>query len=469
MALRSHDIGLDSLISVDIRSWFLKNFEVSIPVLKIMGNDTMADLANLVASQIPPALIPELSGDDTVAPAAAEAKTEDDNERASSSGEESLESSSNTAPTTPALTRPPSRQLKPDDKINWDDEIALPNPAPMPITSQPPASRPRNIVLTGVSGLLGRYLLDKLVADPTTSEVICLATRRLAQRLLSGDLPRHPKITYHAGDLTQPLLGLSLQEATSIFSRADALVHNGADTSHLKSYSAIKAANAESTRTLIALCMGRKVPIHYISTVGVALFANPPVSSFPPVSAAAYTPPLDGSHGYIAAKWASERMVEELAKQHGVNVWIHRPSTIIREGEAASNAPAALDWMNALVSYMVRLRAVPAMQNLRGALDLVSLMSVGGDILDCVWGNKTDKGVKYVHEVSDVVIPLDAMDKFVRERVGGDGDGEVEVEVVSVAQWAARAVEAGLNRGIAALVEGMDDPGQPHYPRMLRQ
>lgn len=41
MLMRPHEIGLDSLVSVDIRSWFLKNFLVSIPVLKIMGNDTM--------------------------------------------------------------------------------------------------------------------------------------------------------------------------------------------------------------------------------------------------------------------------------------------------------------------------------------------------------------------------------------------------------------------------------------------
>jgi len=61
MALRSSDIGLDSLISVDIRSWFLKNFEVSVPVLKIMGNDTIADLAELVAGQVPPNLLPEIS------------------------------------------------------------------------------------------------------------------------------------------------------------------------------------------------------------------------------------------------------------------------------------------------------------------------------------------------------------------------------------------------------------------------
>lgn len=34
MRMRSNEIGMDSLIAVDLRSWFLKQLSVSIPVLK---------------------------------------------------------------------------------------------------------------------------------------------------------------------------------------------------------------------------------------------------------------------------------------------------------------------------------------------------------------------------------------------------------------------------------------------------
>lgn len=67
LAMRSSDIGLDSLISVDIRSWFLKNFEVSIPVLVILGNDTIGRLAELVAGQVPAKLLPELPAGEAAA------------------------------------------------------------------------------------------------------------------------------------------------------------------------------------------------------------------------------------------------------------------------------------------------------------------------------------------------------------------------------------------------------------------
>ena len=52
------ELGLDSLISIDIRSWFLKNFKVSIQVLKIMGNDTIASLVQSAVEAIPAEMVP---------------------------------------------------------------------------------------------------------------------------------------------------------------------------------------------------------------------------------------------------------------------------------------------------------------------------------------------------------------------------------------------------------------------------
>ena len=66
MTMRGNEIGLDSLISIDIRSWILQNFSVSVPVLKIMGNDTMADHAQFTADNMPPELIPQLRTSETL-------------------------------------------------------------------------------------------------------------------------------------------------------------------------------------------------------------------------------------------------------------------------------------------------------------------------------------------------------------------------------------------------------------------
>lgn len=47
------DQGVDSLVAVDIRSWFLKELGVDIPTLKILGGNSIADLANAALEKMP--------------------------------------------------------------------------------------------------------------------------------------------------------------------------------------------------------------------------------------------------------------------------------------------------------------------------------------------------------------------------------------------------------------------------------
>ncbi|KAK2052450.1 hypothetical protein LY76DRAFT_639600 [Colletotrichum caudatum] len=313
MAMRSSDIGLDSLISVDIRSWFLKSLEVSIPVSKIMGNDTMEGLAELVAGQVPPNLLPETAASGT--PTSTEA---------------------------PA-TIPVKKVPQPGSTATSDED-----------STGSSVGDSTESVSAGASGVS----LDYGDLSFEFNEASTPYWSRYSYQGQGGTLSACHIPPYFKGNLEDPLLGLSADEAAQIFSRADALIHTGADTSHLKFYPAIKNANAGSTKELNSLCMARKIPIHFLSTVGVALLGS--FESFPEISVADLSPPLNGSHGYIAAKWASERMLENLHKEHGVNVWIHRPSTIIREGEHAENAAAQVDWKNTLVAYMRKTKAVPA-------------------------------------------------------------------------------------------------------------
>ncbi|OTB01644.1 hypothetical protein M426DRAFT_212039 [Hypoxylon sp. CI-4A] len=45
--------GVDSLVAVDIRSWFLKEMEVDVPTLKILGGGTIADLVKTALDKVP--------------------------------------------------------------------------------------------------------------------------------------------------------------------------------------------------------------------------------------------------------------------------------------------------------------------------------------------------------------------------------------------------------------------------------
>lgn len=46
-------MGIDSLIAVEIRTWFLKNLEVNMPVLKILGGASIGELLDHAMENLP--------------------------------------------------------------------------------------------------------------------------------------------------------------------------------------------------------------------------------------------------------------------------------------------------------------------------------------------------------------------------------------------------------------------------------
>ncbi len=128
-----------------------------------------------------------------------------------------------------------------------------------------------------------------------------------------------------------PSRTLSHSDAKKIFDKADRIIHNGADVSHLKSYQSLKLANLQSTKELIEMNSTRPIPIHYISTAGIGIYTGE--DSFYETSASRYPPPENAFDGYAASKWASERYLERVHSRTGWPVWIHRPSSVVRPGE----------------------------------------------------------------------------------------------------------------------------------------
>ncbi|KXG46602.1 Male sterility, NAD-binding [Penicillium griseofulvum] len=57
MASRSTDLGTDSLVSVDLHSWFLRNIQVNVPTLSIMGSGSLADLVQNAVDNLPRELL----------------------------------------------------------------------------------------------------------------------------------------------------------------------------------------------------------------------------------------------------------------------------------------------------------------------------------------------------------------------------------------------------------------------------
>lgn len=444
MAKRSNDIGLDSLISVDIRNWFLKQFSVSIPVLKILSNDTMANLVQIAVENMPQELTPNVGEIGASTPTTSP-----------SSGKEQ-ESTNASTPTEASVG---------SKLMDWVAKYSIPgdfDALAIKDGLSPVRTPPEVVVLTGVSGLLGHHLLDHLLQTPSVKKVICIAVRQVEQKLQSKKIHENDRVAYYEGDLALPRLGLSEADVKAIFAEADAVIHNGADTSHAKSYPATRASNVGSTQELLRLALPRGVPFHYVSSPGAALFSDDEVI-LPAAAPEGSFPPPDGSHGYMASKWACERLLGLVGARSGLRVSVHRPSTIIRAGRDAEGTTARPDWLSALLEYVRVLGRAPRVSHNHGALDLVYVANVcAGVVSQAVGGGKVAAGgVTYVHEVGDLVIPLDELNAIDK------AEGKV-YDIIPMTDWISQAIRAGLHPGVAALVEDMDTPGMPSYPRLQK-
>lgn len=59
--VRTDELGLDSLVAVRIRTWFLNNFQINVPALRILRGTALQELVDQAVDEIPDELVPELS------------------------------------------------------------------------------------------------------------------------------------------------------------------------------------------------------------------------------------------------------------------------------------------------------------------------------------------------------------------------------------------------------------------------
>ncbi|KAK0748473.1 hypothetical protein B0T21DRAFT_420395 [Apiosordaria backusii] len=339
------------------------------------------------------------------------------------------------------------------------------------------------VILTGATGFLGQHLLSHLIASERVKRVHCVAVRPGADT--HSDTSRrltdhHPKIREYSGDLTSPFLGLSPEDFQTLASTVDVIIHNGADTSFLKTYNSLKPANVVSTRTLAELSLlsgrlqpGKSVPLHFISTASVASFAqkqhNKNVTS--PVSLARYPPEPDsaGKDGYAASKWVGEVMLERLAQSprseaRAMEVVIHRPvSLYTSEDEKTDTVKVAPDVVGTLLRFSSKLGAVPHIHGLEveGQVDMADVGRVAGDVVAAalVWDRAVVNGegegmgrVTYVHHVGGdqeekIEGTAEGLAGYLARRTGKN------IEIWEMGRWLGEARRKGLGDVIAGYFE----------------
>jgi len=219
----------------------------------------------------------------------------------------------------------------------------------------------RTILLTGASGFVGAQLLYQLL-QASGAQILCLiraenrdqAFAKIAkalakQKLVVDELEKRVDVVL--ADLEQPELGLVKETYLQLAAQCDAIFHNAANTSVMRDYKSLRAANVFSTQTLLQIAAINGVPFHLISTIAIAPAAGLPEE---------FVPWHKGlQDGYQQSKWASERSAQ-MALECGYPISVYRLARVV--GDVLSGAVNDKDLVWNIAAASVRNKAFPLLQ-----------------------------------------------------------------------------------------------------------
>jgi amino acid adenylation domain-containing protein/thioester reductase-like protein len=249
-----------------------------------------------------------------------------------------------------------------------------------------PINTSDTVLLTGVTGFLGAFLLSELL-ETTDAQIICLvrsndpelesrpqAISRVRKNLLDLGLWQDSimeRVEILPGNLSQDRFGLSHEEFEDLASRVQVIVHAAATVNLVYPYAALQKANVEGTREIIRLACKRGATLQYVSTNGVLPpslekgWSEDTILSVEEV-------PEKITDGYGQTKWVAEQLVLE-AGRRGLPVKIHRAGTI--SGHSATGASNAWDLVSAIIVESIKLGYAPNVDGWRAEMTPVDFVS----------------------------------------------------------------------------------------------
>ncbi|MGA8808063.1 MAG: thioester reductase domain-containing protein, partial [Thermoanaerobaculia bacterium] len=223
-----------------------------------------------------------------------------------------------------------------------------------------------NVLLTGVTGLLGAHLLRELLTR-TTATVHCLLRADSVEEALArirGTLATYgldgeklaQRVVAVPADLSRPRLGLTSSDLDRVAETVDAVYHAGASVNFAQPYSVLKATNVDGVDGVLRLATRSRVkPLHYVSSVAVF-----ECEAFATVDRVVEDEDIAGGsgfhNGYDMSKWAAERLIA-LARDRNVPVSVYRFSNLAGDSRTGIILPQHI--ISCLIKGCVQLGAAP--------------------------------------------------------------------------------------------------------------
>ncbi|EST07660.1 AMP-binding enzyme C-terminal domain protein [Kalmanozyma brasiliensis GHG001] len=258
------------------------------------------------------------------------------------------------------------------------------------------AEGPRTVLVTGVTGFLGAFVLYDLLTKRSSSvakvyaHVRAKSEANALERLREGCKGRgiwddrwvsEGKLEVVLGDLAAPQrLGMSEEVYDKLADEVDDILHNGALVHWVYPYSKLRAANVGSTICAIKLCnAGKKAKTltfvsstsaldtdHYIHLSDSILHGQDPAQAGP--DALHGVPETDDieanakglTTGYGQSKWVAEKLIM-IAASRGLKASIVRPGYVV--GDSTTAVTNTDDFLWRLVKGSIQLGLIPDMHN----------------------------------------------------------------------------------------------------------
>ena len=186
-----------------------------------------------------------------------------------------------------------------------------------------------HVLLTGVTGFIGRSILQSLLSMNDSTKITCLiraqddsdALKRLQTLCKTLSVNNYEaRVSAICGDLTKfnPPLALSSRTLTNLRESITTVVHCGAQVNHSLSFAQLEASNVTSIRHLVMLLStGTSSLRHFVHVSSISVDNLSEKTSTGEVSLA--LPKLSNhvihsTNGYALSKWAAERLLENIQK-----------------------------------------------------------------------------------------------------------------------------------------------------------
>jgi thioester reductase-like protein len=297
------------------------------------------------------------------------------------------------------------------------------------------------VLLTGSTGSLGSYLLDKLLRASCVGTVICLnrpgsdAKRQYGIQISRGLQTDFTKVEFLETDLSRDGFGLDSETYTSLKARATHIVHNAWPVNFHLPLSSFEP-QLEACCQLLAFARSAHSfkELMFLSSVGVANDWSNHIEEAVPEQPIENTSVAE-QMGYAQSKLLAEQLLQQGAQEMNVPVTICRLGQIAGPVESEQGSWSRNEWFPSLILSCKALGKMPQTLGAMECMDWIPVDRLADMLVEVLWpGARKDEprsmeGTRYLHFVNPQRPRWSDIVSSVAASIGRD------IEIVSFDQW----------------------------------